>query len=287
MHSRHVLLVLGLLAIAAPAAGAIATVEMQARADTNASIEALAYNSSLSVEPILLAVDSSEPGDAGAAAESAGPLVDAGEPTQIAGAVVGTVVGAALLAAFWAPIKGLALTLLAPLFSRIDRSSVLDLEARHRVHDVVVHNPGITIKEVATLCGLGWGTTVYHLERLEGERVLVSQRQRQFRRYFVYGGSVANDAKTAYGELLAPMARRLAELIQSTPGRCQKELCESLQIRPSLAHKHLSRLMEAGLLSAEREWKLVRYYPTAQLAGMLPMLTNPLTTAALSAPAAA
>jgi predicted transcriptional regulator len=156
-----------------------------------------------------------------------------------------------------------------PLFSRIQSSRLLDNGVRQRVHDTIVANPGITIKEVAGVCAIGWGTTVYHLKRLEAERLIVSERNRQFSRYFKNGGGIVNETKAAYGELKNPVTERLAHSIVASPGRCQKDLCAAVGISAPLAHKFLSRLAQAGLVSTQREWKTVRYFPTPRLQDLL------------------
>lgn len=175
-----------------------------------------------------------------------------------------------------------------PLFSRIRSNHMLDNEVRHRVHEAVSNNPGITIKEVTNVCSIGWGTAVYHLKRLEAERLIVSERNRQYRRYFKNGGGIVNDSKTAYSELKNPTGKRIATTILVAPGSCQKELCERVGISAPLAHKYLARLQEAGLVAIQREWKTVRYYPTSQLEALLapvaPSLPPPMALPA--APAA-
>lgn len=183
-------------------------------------------------------------------------------------ALVGAV-GAGALAALaifhWTGLKFAVAGALAPLFSRVRGDRLLDNDVRQRVHQMVEENPGITIKEVTQVCEIGWGTAVYHLKRLEDARLVVSQRHRQHRRYFKNGGGIANADKAAFGELKNPTGARLAQAVANQPGSCQKELCAAVGVGASLAHKYLTRLGEAGLLVTQRQWRQVRYYPTAQL----------------------
>jgi DNA-binding MarR family transcriptional regulator len=182
-------------------------------------------------------------------------------------AATGLALLAGLLAHHWGKLG--AAGLLMPLFSRINSNHLLDNEVRHRVHAAVEANPGVTIKEVTELCHIGWGTAVYHLKRLEAERLVVSERNRQFRRFYKNGGGIVNGAKAAYGELKNPTSARIAHAIVESPGRCQKEVCAAVGISAPLAHKYLSRLAEAGLVDAQREWKTVKYFPTTKLEDLL------------------
>jgi len=188
-----------------------------------------------------------------------------------AAAVAGAGAGLALLLGLLAHALGV------PLFSRIQSNKLLDNEVRQRVHDMVVANPGITIKEITGVCAIGWGTAVYHLKRLETERLIVSERNRQFRRYFKNGGGIVNESKAAFGELKNPVTERLAQTIVRSPGSCQKDLCERVGISAPLAHKFLSRLAEAGLISTQREWKKVKYFSTPKLEDLL-LLARPMAT---------
>ncbi len=207
------------------------------------------------------------------------------ESATVAGAAAGLGLLAALAAYNWGALKFFAGGLCVPLFSRIQSSRLLDNEVRNRVHDAVANNPGVTIKEIAALCSIGWGTAVYHLKRLETERLIVSERQRQFRRFFKNGGRIMNDSKSAFGELKSPTSHRIAETIRESPGTCQKEVCERVGISAPLAHKYLSRLEDAGLVSAQREWRTVKYFPTPKLQDLLEV-AKPMEPAPVSVPMA-
>lgn len=201
---------------------------------------------------------------------------DASEKTEIpqpdpdasftAGVAATTLVGLGLLVYLWGHAKSwLVGSMALPLFSRIAGHKILDNDVRNRVHEAVSENPGITIKQITETLDIGWGTAVYHLKRLEEERLVVSERHRQFRRYFRNGGGIVNDDKVAYSELKHPTSQRLAAELLQRPGVGQKELCLAVGISAPLAHKYLARLEAAQLLTKQREWKTVRYFPTQRL----------------------
>lgn len=208
-----------------------------------------------------------------------GTIAAVPSPTKAASAAVGTAVGVAVLAVLWNYFKYGALAGIGgPLFSRIASHKILDNDVRNRVHECISTNPGVTIKEVTQLLGIGWGTAVYHLARLEQERLIISERHRQFRRYFKNGGGIVNDDKAAFSELKNPMTQRLASEIKIHPGSAQKDLCATVGISASLAHKYLSRLEHAHLLTKQREWKTVKYFPTDKLVELLGPTHQPTAT---------
>lgn len=236
-----------------------------------ASAEAEANTSSTGRIPIAFFQPGA--GDLAGSSSAASP-----DPTAAvtAGVAATTLLGIALVAFFWGQMKSWILGSAAlPLFSRIAGNKILDNDVRNRVNEAVAHNPGITIKQITEALGIGWGTAVYHLKRLEEERLIVSERHRQFRRYFRNGGGIVNDDKTAYSELKHPTTQRLAAELLQRPGVGQKELCAVVGISAPLAHKYLARLEAAHLLTKEREWKTVRYFPTPRLGELMAPATNP------------
>ncbi len=243
-------------------------IKVQTRSDGSVNMSADTSSVAGFREETQLNFDGASVGTARAA--GVGDIASMPPAAKAASAAVGTVIGVAVLAGLWNYLKyGMLAGIGGPLFSRIASHKILDNDVRNRVHECITNTPGVTIKEITQLLGIGWGTAVYHLARLEQERLIVSERHRQFRRYFKNGGGIVNDDKTAFSELKNPMTQRLAAEITSHPGTIQKDLCATVGISASLAHKHLSRLEQAQLLTKQREWKIVKYFPTTKLVEML------------------
>lgn len=158
--------------------------------------------------------------------------------------------------------------LLAPLYSRIGRSEILDNDTRREIFELVKSEPGLTMKEVSERVGCGWGTVVYHIERLEDTGFVASRKQSGSRRVFAVG-SVGKDEREAVGLLRKETPQRIAHFLMEKPGANQSDLCEALGIAASTASKHLGRMADADLVTREREWRSVHYYPSDVLQGQL------------------
>lgn len=154
------------------------------------------------------------------------------------------------------------------LYSRLSRGQLLEHERRDEVYKLVQAEPGISLTDVAQRCGLGWGTTVYHLDRLERAGFVASERNGARRCYFPIG-TVAKDARAPLGALQQETTRSVATFVVERPGATQTELAEALGMTPSAASKQVSKLENVGLLRREREWKTVRLHPEAKLAELL------------------
>lgn len=178
-------------------------------------------------------------------------------PMPPAGAVGATAVGGAALA-----LVGFA------LYSRLSRGELLDHERRDGVYQLVRAEPGISLSDIASRSGLGWGTAVYHLERLEKAGFVTSERSGGRRCYFPIG-EVPKDARPHLGALQQDALRDLASLVVERPGVTQSELAEALGITPGAASKQVSKLESVGLVRREREWKTVRLHPEPALTQIL------------------
>lgn len=164
---------------------------------------------------------------------------------------------------------GLAVALIGfALYSRLARSEILDNKRREEVHALVRDHPGITLTQIAQRTGLGWGTVVYHLDRLERAAYIVTERASGRRCYFPIG-AIPRESRASLGALQQETTRDVAAFVASRPGATQSDLCEGLGLSASAASKQVSKLESVGLVRREREWKTVRLHPEPALAQML------------------
>ena len=190
------------------------------------------------------------------------PPRDERDPLQLvaAGAAGAGVAGlVAALAYFWPRVK-LFLTLLAlPLYTRIERTAVLEHEKRDEIYELIRAQPGIHAHEIGERAQIGWGTTVYHLKLLEQHSLVVSKKSGRYKRFFVNTGEYTKK-KDAYGALRNDTAKAVADFIVNHPGCSQKELCAALGIQPSLASWHVDKLEGVELVKRVKDGRQVRYF---------------------------
>lgn len=207
-----------------------------------------------------------EPGDDAAAAGGSGrPSV---EPAAAAVAAPAAATGLAFLP--WVRrLLGTAGAMAVGAFSRIHGDELLDHPVRASVLDAVRSRPGATVQDVGHSVGVAWGTAAYHLQRLERARVVVSEREGRDRRFWDIEDPLARTRKRT-APLRGP-PQKIAAAVRTQPGLCQKDLCERLGVRPSVASRHLSRLVDAGLVDVRQDGRQRRYRPTEALEALMPM----------------
>jgi DNA-binding transcriptional ArsR family regulator len=213
--------------------------------------------------------------DGGAAAEAG-----SGAATQVASASQRLVVppaatvalgaaafaGAGLLVYFWTSVKAWAgRALLAPavgLYAKITRAEVFDNAVRERIFAAIRATPGISASDLAKLADVSWGTTIYHLDVLEQNRMVTSLRRGRHRRYFENGAELGA-SKDAFAVLANPVTAGVADTIRHAPGATQKELASATGMSPQALHWHLARLVEVGVVRKERAGRFVKHYAAA------------------------
>ncbi|MFA5860791.1 MAG: winged helix-turn-helix transcriptional regulator [Candidatus Thermoplasmatota archaeon] len=155
---------------------------------------------------------------------------------------------------------------LAMLYTRIAKERLLDHGARERLIEAVRSSPGVALADAARIADLPRNTAVYHLMRLEKEGLVSSLRRGRTRLYFAPGALDQRENASAIAALRHPVTLDIATEVGAKPGLDQQALCQRFGIAPSLAHWHAARLVDAGIVTAQREGRRVRYYPGASYA---------------------
>lgn len=151
------------------------------------------------------------------------------------------------------------------LFSRIRHDELEDHPVRASLREYVESKPGSTRQELRHATDVAWGTVVYHLDRMEDARILVSTTAGGRRRYWV-NGHMDREGRRHTAILASETTRRVAEAVQARPGISSGDLSQHLGVGAPTASKHLKRLLQEGLVRAEQKARNRFYYPTDAMA---------------------
>lgn len=165
-----------------------------------------------------------------------------------------SVLALGLAAAAWLARAGLGSLGLGSLFSRIEDGDLARHPMRRQALDFIAANPGATVQDVRRALGLAWGTTVYHLGRLEKAGQVAVRHVAGRRGHWPLGQAPrAGDPAGTGAELV--------RLVRERPGLSQLELARLAGVGAPAACKQLRRLEEAGLVVAQRAGRSRQYVP--------------------------
>ncbi len=140
----------------------------------------------------------------------------------------------------------------------------LENETRQKIHQYIQKRPGASIQEARRHAGVAWGTTVYHLHRMERDGTLISAKVGNRHRYWIAGSPEAG-VRTAWALLEQPTTRAIADAVSARPGIHQGGLCADLGLANPTASKHLKRLVTHGLVKTRKISRYTCYGPTEKL----------------------
>ncbi len=122
----------------------------------------------------------------------------------------------------------------------------LALGTRRRLYLTVRATPGLGAREAQRATGIGWGETVYHLERLLAAGLLQRERSGHQDHYFAADVPVGDRPFLKFAR--SPSARRLLIALLEAPGVTVPDLERRTGLSPGRISVHLRRLIGAGLL---------------------------------------
>lgn len=193
----------------------------------------------------------------------------AGAPVAGAGGARGaTVAGVTLGALMLAALAFVKLVGIGPLYTRIERGTVLQNDNRRRVYDTIRGAPGCNTADLVRLTGMAEVVVRHHLRMLEEHQFVIMRPSGRLRTYFALDGRVDPQLAGVYGVLKDESRRLVATAVVDGPGATQKEIAERTGISQRLVSYHLGRLENDGLVVASGS-NPRRYDATEKLRGFL------------------
>jgi predicted transcriptional regulator len=214
----------------------------------------------------------------GSYADLVGTLRPKGMDPRIFAAVAG--VGASTSAAvagygLWSLVRKYAWLLGLAGFSRIEDSQLLEHPLRAQVFQVIQNNPGIHASELARKVGVGWGTIVHHLDKLEKGRLVTTRRVQNQKCFFEDGGKVSRQDMAIAGAMRGDSAALITAYVSAHPMTSQKQMSEELRISPALASFHVKKLTALGVLEKVRRGKQTLLTASQAVRRVLPVPATP------------
>jgi len=151
------------------------------------------------------------------------------------------------------------LQFLAPLYTRLARSELLDHDTRAAIYTHLEDDPGTHLRQLKRELDLKHGTLLHHLQMLEDQGIIRSVKDGMYRRFYH-----VEDAPTGGG---TPSTReRVERAILAEPGTTNQAIADALDEEPSTVHYHVDQLVDEDRVARDREGRQVRLYPSDEWA---------------------
>ncbi len=152
--------------------------------------------------------------------------------------------------------------LILPFYTRVKKEEVLNHEVRELVYDYVQSHPGEHFRAILTKLGLTNGTLIHHLQTLERQNFIKSERDGPFKRFYPMGRNLTEDVLEING-----FQMKILDAVKANPGITQKDLARMLDTSPPTINYHVKALHLGRLLNLERDGKNTRCFPGQSLNG--------------------
>ncbi len=127
-----------------------------------------------------------------------------------------------------------------------------------RVLQFIQQNPGSHLRQIKKELKISMGTVQYHLQLLEKDGKIISEKQTLFRHYFPVG-LFQNNEKMVLKILKQETAREILMIIIERSNPTQTDLVNRLEISAASVSLNLRNLIELGLVKENRDGKYKRY----------------------------
>lgn len=137
------------------------------------------------------------------------------------------------------------------------REEILEVETRRAIYDFIREHPGSHMREIQRRLDLTLGNLEYHLRYLE-RKEMVTVKEGGYNRYFVKHG-VGIEDQELLGLLRQKIPRRILIYLLQNPGSTHQDLHEQFDVAASTLSYHLGKVVDAGVITKEREGRYNHY----------------------------
>jgi predicted transcriptional regulator len=133
-------------------------------------------------------------------------------------------------------------------FFLIRTKKILDNEKREEIYKFINENPGCTVNDISRGRSMNVGSVRYHVDRLEMASRIVQVKLKKFTRLFRNSGAYDEREIVVLSAMNIRTNMAILLLVKEQPGLSNKLIAEKLDIKESMAHLYLTRLLKEGIV---------------------------------------
>ena len=144
------------------------------------------------------------------------------------------------------------------LYSKIEKHEILDQTNRQKILSYLYENPGINLTRVYQEMGIGYGTLVHHLNVLEKENFIRSEKEMGLKLFYPKETDWES-TKESKEILLSPPQTKIYEYLKEKGSASRMKIQKELGINRHTANYNLRRLCEWGFIARSGRGNNVTY----------------------------
>ena len=146
--------------------------------------------------------------------------------------------------------------LVIPLYVKRRRDNVLENFVRGQIFGFIQANPGTHYNFIKRALNLNNGTLAYHLNVLEHDKLVFSQSDSVYRRFYPKESRIpavnGNDGLSYTHVQLNATQDKIITKIQKNPGMTQKEIASELGKSTQVINYNINAMAQLGLIKLDR-----------------------------------
>jgi len=142
-----------------------------------------------------------------------------------------------------------------------------------RVLNHIQTNPGCHLRQIKRELNLGMGTIQYHLNLLEKQGKITSERH-NLRKYYFPIGLFGQNERDILKIMNQETAREILLIILEKKNPTQTEIANLMQISSPSVNWHIKRLMELNLIREIKDGKYKRYDFDVEISHIVSLMKN-------------
>ena len=142
-----------------------------------------------------------------------------------------------------------------------------------KVLQYIQAKPGIHLREIKRDLGMAMGTIQYHLNLLEKQGKIISERQ-SFRKFYFPVGLFAENQRKILKIIKQDTVREILLFIVAKKNPTQQEIVNEIHISAASVNWHLDRLKKTDLIYELRDGKYKRYYLKIKSTEIIQLIKN-------------
>ena len=151
-----------------------------------------------------------------------------------------------------------------PLYVKRKQDKTLENFTRGEIFGFINAHPGTYFNHMKYALNLNNGTLAYHLNVLEHDKLVYSQTDGRYRRFYPVDARMpsVNDENGKIHTFihLNPTQDRIINVIQNEPGLTQKEIAKLVGKSRQVVNYNINSMAEQGIIKLERDGKNTRCY---------------------------